>query len=97
MPYACFAHKSIRKLINLESKDKTMTIPSPHHYFEHRNQSIQLANLAVYPGKITNHHYSVLDRSLRSRDLTKPRMVQTNTGDVYLLVPYNPPIFLVRR
>ena len=97
MPYACYAHNSMKKLIDLEKKGKDISIPSPHHYYEYRTGNVQLGRLNVFPATIKNYNYSVLEKSPQNKGVTVPRLVETDEGDVYLFIPYNAPIFLMRR
>lgn len=96
MPYVCYAHESMQKLINLEENGKDIIIPSPHHYYNYQTGRIRLARHHVFPFNIIDYNYSILEKKSDS-SLRSTRLVKTDRGEIYLFIPYNAPILLIRR
>lgn len=87
----------MKELIDLNEKKKSIIIPTPHHYYDYKSSRFLLARWDIF-SEIVHDNYSILEKnaSAHYNDL-KPRLVKTHTGDVYLLSPYNRPIFLRRE
>ena len=97
MPHVCYAHNSINKLLDLQTKSNDIIIPDPNHFYDYKLGQIKFIKSA-FPDTQVDYNYSILEPINNYKSQSNvTTMVKTKKGEIYLYVPYNTPIFLVRR
>ena len=95
MPYVCHGHKSLQKLYNLNS-DKHIILTHHNEFYDYTLGVIKAIYSDIYPKNIIDFNYSEITKRYHTNH-HHPKLIKTDSGHIYLWIPFSRPIFLLRR